>query len=138
MKRKIGGQTGLGQHEQVTIYYDLVNVEQKPYRIFAGCPSVKMKWREAVEYADKKISSGEWKSYVIPALTGAECIFSEEEVEIGEEEKEKRYIECPCGNAEEEQENDSMLDQFLYSGADEFFTYYVCGECMNEVKHEKQ
>jgi hypothetical protein len=132
-QRQLGGKLGLAPTDKVTIYYDLINLETTPYQIFAGCPSEQMKWREAVEFADKKISSGEWKSYVIPALTGTECIFLEEDAEILQEEEENLIV-CECGNQEEYKGNDMLTDEFTYMGTNSVVMYFMCNHCMKDVE----
>lgn len=62
-------------NQKVTIYYNEVDIANKPYRVEFGCPSVTISWREATEYAEKKITDGEWSQYLIPELTGVETIF---------------------------------------------------------------
>ena len=61
--------------QSVTIYFNDIDIDSKPYRVFEGCPSVTIAFRDSIEYADKRISTGEWSQYVIPELTGAEVIF---------------------------------------------------------------
>lgn len=73
-------------NQKVTIYFNDVDINSKPYRVFEGCQSVVLSWKEATEYAEKKISEGEWSQYLIPALTSVETII-EGESDLSEEEE---------------------------------------------------
>ena len=64
----------MSRNHKVTIYFNNIDIENKPYRVFEGCPSVTIAFKDAIEYAEKKIDSGEWSQYLIPELTGAETI----------------------------------------------------------------
>tara|TARA_R110001606_G_scaffold203594_3_gene351689 strand:- start:1668 stop:2063 length:396 start_codon:yes stop_codon:yes gene_type:complete len=124
----------LGSNQKVEIFYNQVDISKKVYKVLANCPSVKVPWRQAVEYADKKISDKEWTEYLIPELTGAKVIFEEESITEGEI---MRKIICTCGN-EEEMDIDIPRDhsrEFIHSMNDgEGEAFYICTQCHNEVK----
>jgi hypothetical protein len=126
------GALGLRSNEKVKVYYNKVTLGNREtgHIVHLGCPSIELPWRQATEYAEKKMDSKEWTVYLIPALNSLKTTIEEEE----EAEEEIRTIKCSCGNEEEEQGNDELLDQFLFAGKDEFYTYYLCNECMEEVK----
>lgn len=60
---------------QVTIYYNDVFVSDKPFQVYPNCPSVKVDISKAVDFAEQKLSTGEWHSYLIPELADSEVIF---------------------------------------------------------------
>lgn len=62
----------------VTIYYNDVDLRKEPYIIHPNCPTLNLPVKsveEATEFAEKKVSSGEWKGYLIPDLTTKEFIY---------------------------------------------------------------
>ena len=84
----------------------------------------------AQEYAEKKVSSGEWETFTIPSLLNKEIIESEEEM---------RVIECRCGNTEEmnPEEERCNANQFEHSSnTEDGEAFYICYECHSEVKSE--
>jgi len=54
--------------ERVVIFYNDVFVSEKPYEIYAGCPSVYVPIDKALEYAEAKIENRQWDAYCIPAF----------------------------------------------------------------------
>jgi hypothetical protein len=111
----------------VTIYFDKVDISQKPYRVLIGCESIEKTWKEATEYAEKKISDKEWSEYLIPELTSVETII---EGESKEDQETLPYIDCICGNKETIEEGPEETNNFFHSGGNNF----ICSECYNEVK----
>lgn len=124
----------LGSNQKVAIYYNQVDISGKIYKVFPDCPKVEVPWRQATEYAEKKVSDKEWSQYLIPELTGAKVIFEGESINGGEI---VRKIVCTCGN-EEEMDIDTRRDEskeFIHSLNDgEGEAYYICVQCHNEVK----
>lgn len=59
----------------VTIYYNDVFVAQPPYLVYPNCPSVVVDIEKAEDFAEQKLNSGEWFSYLIPELSKEEVTF---------------------------------------------------------------
>jgi hypothetical protein len=59
----------------VTIYYNDVFVTQPPYLVYPNCPSVVVDIERAEDFAEQKLNSGEWSSYLIPELSKEEVTF---------------------------------------------------------------
>ncbi len=115
-------------NQKVTVYYNDIDISEKPYRIHAGCPSVELPWREATETAEKKIDSEEWSQYLIPTLTGAKVINEGQSDDSGEK---VSQIECEaCGNKEEVISGPEELDNFFHTGGNNF----ICSVCYQECK----
>jgi hypothetical protein len=53
----------------VTIYYNDVFVSEKPFKVYPNCPNVSVDVEKAREFAQAKLDSGEWHSFLIPELT---------------------------------------------------------------------
>jgi len=59
----------------VTIYYNDVFVWEKPYQVYPNCPNVSVDVEKAREFAQAKLDSGEWHSYLIPELADHQVEF---------------------------------------------------------------
>lgn len=134
---KFTGAVKLSPLDKVEIYFNDIIIGNGEIRILEGCKSISMRWKESVEFADRKVSTGEWNSYVIPALTGSKVIFSDGEYHTKENGNGKDYVKCPnCGNEEEDLGNDFLMDSFTYTGTEDNTVHYMCNECLTEVEHK--
>lgn len=109
----------LGKNQKVTVYYNDITLGDKTtgHTIHMGCPSVRIPWRQAVEYADKKISTGEWSQYIIPDLNSIKCYFAGED----DYEEDKKMITCPNKCSQE------IYDEDNPEGTGMFRPYYING-----------
>lgn len=107
----------LSANQKVTVYYDSITLGDKTtgHIIHEGCPSVKIPWRQATEYSEKKISTKEWSQYLIPELNSIKC---RHEHEVDEDQK---MLRCPNGCSEEAYDEDNP------EGTGMFRTIYLNG-----------
>lgn len=123
------------KNQKVTIYYNNLTLGDRTngHRVHENCPSVDVPWRQATEYAEKKISSKGWSVYLIPELNSLHCTFEGKDTQ----EEEKEYITCPNQCSKEE------LDEDNYEGTGMFKPYflngvssrpeYICNICMSDA-----
>ena len=67
-----------GAGRLISVYYNDIFISApygEPYEVYNGCNYVLIDINEAEDYANKKIESGEWQAYLIPALTNREIIY---------------------------------------------------------------
>jgi len=109
----------LERNQKVTIYYDRITLggRENGHIIHSGCPSVKVPWKESIEYAEKKIDSKAWSVYIIPELNSLTCHFPDEEGA----EYETEFIKCPNKCSEEEFSDDD------YEGTGMFTPIFLNG-----------
>jgi len=120
------------ENQTVTIYYNGVDVSEKPDKVLPDCNFVNQPRKEATEYAEKKLSNNEWSSYLIPELTSVETII---EGESDHPQQESLSVSCKCGNSEEVSIEDlDDVRKFVFSVIMFENAYYLCTECMEEVK----
>lgn len=125
------GVMNLSPNEKVTVYYNNITIagRESGHIVHVGCPYEKLPWREATEYAEKKIDSGEWSEYLIPALNSIKTTFEDQDDLNTEEDL---SIVCKCGNTEKMEGGPEELTKFYW----EVKNYFICGECHSEVQVE--
>jgi hypothetical protein len=86
------------KNQRVTIYYNDLTLGYKSsgHRIHENCPSVDVPWKQANEYAEKKISNKEWSVYLIPEFNSIAC-YHEGQDPVDEQ----KTLQCPNGCSKE-------------------------------------